>query len=78
MIESITQNLKTTNSIPETTELPIGFSMALAQNLSAMQAFTALSEADKQSVIARAESVHSKADMQNLVDSLNVRDHFVG
>lgn len=78
MIESITQTLNQTNSIPETDELPIGFTMALAQNLKAMQVFTSMPEAEKKSIIARAEAAGSKAEMQNLVDSLYSSPSIIG
>ena len=54
-------------------ELPLGFGMALAQNEAAMQAFEAMSEADKQAVLRRTHSVRSKAEMQQLVSGLT--DH---
>lgn len=52
------------------TDLPLGFGMALAQNEPAMQQFEALSEAEKASIIKKTHSVNSKAEMQNLVNSL--------
>lgn len=51
-------------------ELPLGFGMALAQNEAAMRRFEALSEAEKQSVIQRTHSVHSKQEMRQLVSGL--------
>lgn len=51
-------------------ELPLGFGMALAQNEAAMQRFESLSQAEKQAVIQRTHSIHSKQEMQQLVDSL--------
>lgn len=52
-------------------ELPLGFGMALAQNEAAMKGFEALSETEKQAVIQRTHSVHSKQEMQRLVSSLS-------
>ena len=50
--------------------LPLGFGMALAQNEAAMKRFEALSEAEKQALIARTHTVSSKNEMRRLVDSL--------
>ena len=51
-------------------DLPMGFSMALAQNEAAMKQFESLSEAEKQAVIQRTHSVTSKQEMRQLVASL--------
>ena len=51
-------------------DLPMGFSMALAQNEAAMKQFESLSEAEKQAVIQRTHSVTSKQEMRRLVASL--------
>lgn len=51
-------------------DLPIGFTMALAQNGPAMMAFAGLDEAARQEIVARARSAKSKSDMHNLVSSI--------
>ena len=51
-------------------ELPLGFGMALAQNEAAMKRFESLSETEKQAVLAKTHSVHSKQEMRQLVDGL--------
>ena len=51
-------------------DLPIGFTMALAQNGPAMMAFAGLDEAARQEIVSRARSARSKSDMRNLVSSL--------
>lgn len=56
-------------------ELPLGFGMALAQNEATMQAFEAMSEAEKQAILRRTHSVRSKSEMQQLVSGL--ADHSV-
>lgn len=48
----------------ESSELPLGMGMALAQNISAMERFASMSEAEKQAVIDGAHGVQSKAEMQ--------------
>lgn len=54
----------------ESTKLPLGFGMALAQNEPAMKAFESLSESDKEALIQRTHTVSSKKEMQRLVASL--------
>jgi len=44
--------------------------MALAQNEAAMHRFENLTETEKQSILQQAHSVHSKAEMQQLVSGL--------
>lgn len=53
-----------------TSELPLGFGMALAQNETAMHHFENLTEPEKQSVLQQAHNVRSKAEMQRLVAAL--------
>ena len=53
------------------TELPLGFGMALAQNEAAIQKFEGMTEAEKQAFLQRTHNVRSKAEMQQLVASLN-------
>ena len=52
-------------------EMPIGFSMALAQNPAAMQKFATLSESKKQEIINGTHSVKSKQEMHEYVNRLN-------
>lgn len=51
-------------------ELPLGFGMALAQNLEAMQRFSALPESRKKEIINGTHSVTSKAEMRRYVDKV--------
>lgn len=51
-------------------QLPLGLGMALAQNEAAMHRFENLTETEKQSILQQAHSVHSKAEMQQLVSGL--------
>ena len=50
--------------------VPIGFGMALAMNQPAMDAYAAMTEQQKQTVINKAHNVHSEKEMHNLVASL--------
>ncbi len=51
-------------------EMPVGFAMALAMNPEAMQKFGALSEEQKQQIIAGTHAVKSRDEMRRYVDSL--------
>lgn len=48
-------------------ELPLGLTMALAQNQDAMMKFTHLPPAQRQRIIDGTHSVHSSAEMRNYV-----------
>ena len=54
-------------------ELPLGFSMALAENLDALDAFSRLSNEEKKKIVADCGSVRSKQEMRAYVDSLRTR-----
>lgn len=49
-------------------EMPIGFSMALAQNPDAMQKFALLGEDKKKQIIDGTHSVKSKQEMREYVN----------
>ncbi len=51
-------------------EMPVGFAMALAMNPEAMEKFGALSEKQKQEIIAGTHAVKSRDEMHRYVDSL--------
>ncbi len=51
-------------------EVPLGFGMALAQNAKALEAFGNMDERQKQRVLYDARHVHSKEEMQNVVDRI--------
>lgn len=52
-------------------EMPVGFSMALAQNPEAMQKFAMLDENKKQKIIDGTHSVKSKDEMHEYVNKIN-------
>lgn len=54
----------------EEQELPLGLGMALAQHPAAMQRFAALPEAERQALVAEAQQVRSKQEMQACVERL--------
>lgn len=51
-------------------DLPMGFGMALAQNTEAMRSFCHMPLEKQQEILAKAHSVHSKAEMKALVKSI--------
>ncbi|MBR1929929.1 MAG: hypothetical protein IJ833_00420 [Lachnospiraceae bacterium] len=52
------------------TSLPLGFTMALATNESAMQEYSRLTETEKEHLIMRCKDAKSKKEMEKIVDSL--------
>jgi hypothetical protein len=50
--------------------LPLGFMMALAQNMHAMETYAALSDIQRAQLIDRAAHVQSRAQMQALVRNI--------
>ncbi len=52
-------------------EMPVGFSMALAQNPEAMQKFAMMSEDKKKQIIDGTHSIKSKQEMHEYVNKLN-------
>ena len=52
-------------------ELPLGLSMALAENLHAMQKFSNMPEEEQRAFINRSRNAESKQEMRNLVSDLN-------
>ncbi len=51
-------------------KVPIGFGMALAVNEPAMNAYSAMTEEQKQEIINKAHNVRSEKEMHDLVASL--------
>ncbi|MEM1485115.1 hypothetical protein V6615_09580 [Oscillospiraceae bacterium PP1C4] len=51
-------------------DVPMGFGMALAQNLDAMNRFSALSPEQQKQVISHTHQVGSKQEMQQYVQQL--------
>lgn len=48
-------------------ELPVGFSMALAQNEDAVNAYAMMTKEQKQAILEKAHNARSEAEMQQLV-----------
>ena len=51
-------------------KVPIGFGMALAMNPTAMNAYSAMTEEQKQAIVNKAHNVRTEREMHALVASL--------
>jgi len=51
-------------------KVPIGFGMALAMNHSAMEAYAAMTEQQKQAVLNKAHNARSEKEMHQIVTSI--------
>lgn len=51
-------------------KVPLGFGMALAMNPPALNAYSAMTEEQKQSILNRAHNARSEREMHSLVASL--------
>lgn len=58
-------------SILNNDEIPVGLSMALAENLRAMERFSNMNEQERQEFISRSRNVDSKQEMRSLVSGLD-------
>ena len=50
--------------------IPMGFGMALAQNSSALNYFSSLSEKEQQAIIEKTHGIRSKQEMQSFVGNM--------
>lgn len=50
--------------------LPIGFGMALAMNPPALNAYSAMSEEEKEAVLQRAHNARSEQEMHEIVEGI--------
>ena len=51
-------------------QVPIGFGMALARNPKALNAYSAMTERQKQEILSRAHNAKSEQDMNRIVNAL--------
>lgn len=51
--------------------IPLGLGMALSQNLTALNHFSSMTEAQKEELLNRARDAKSKSEMNALVDELS-------
>lgn len=51
-------------------KVPIGFGMALAMNHAAMEAYAAMTEQQKETILNRAHNARSEKEMHQIVNSI--------
>lgn len=51
-------------------DMPIGFGLSLAANAKSMEAFSKMSDAEKQKTVDRSRQMQSRAEMERFVNSL--------
>lgn len=51
-------------------ELPIGFGLSLAANEKSMEAFSKMSESEKEAAVEKSRRMNSRTDMERFVNSL--------
>lgn len=54
-------------------ELPIGFTMELAQHSDQLNQFSHMSRSEQQQIIHKAQNVQSREEMRNLVESISTQ-----
>lgn len=54
-------------------KVPIGFGMALAMNPPALNAYSAMTEDQKQTILSKAHNARSEKEMHDIVNSLATR-----
>ena len=57
-------------NIGEGGEMPIGFGLSLAANAKSMEVFTNMTDAEKSATVEKSRQMHTRADMENFVNSL--------
>lgn len=55
-------------------ELPIGFTMELAQHSDQLNQFSHMSRAEQKQIIHKAQNVQSREEMRNLVESISTQN----
>ena len=56
-------------------KVPIGFGMALAMNPQALNAYSAMSEEQKQQILNKAHNARSEKEMHDIVNSMSAISH---
>ena len=51
-------------------KVPIGFGMALAMNPNALNAYSAMTEEQKQAILSKAHNARSEQEMRRIVNSI--------
>ena len=56
-------------------KVPIGFGMALAMNPPALNAYSAMTEEQKQQILNKAHNARSEKEMHDIVNSISAISH---
>lgn len=51
-------------------KVPLGFGMALAMNAPAMNAYSSMTEAQRQAILTKAHNARSQQEMHEIVNSI--------
>lgn len=51
-------------------KVPIGFGMALSMNLNALNAYSAMTEAQRQTILSQAHNARSQQEMHQIVNNI--------
>lgn len=62
------------NSLNPIADLPMGFGMALVQDVPAMERFASLSPDEQRAIVDQTHGIHSKSEMQAFVRGLSPQD----
>lgn len=57
-------------NIGEGGDMPIGFGLSLATNAKSMEAFAKMSDDEKEKTVEKSRQMHTRADMEQFVNSL--------
>ena len=57
-------------NIGEGGEMPIGFGLSLAAKTKSMEVFANMTDAEKSATVEKSRQMHTRADMENFVNSL--------
>ena len=63
-------------NIGEGGDMPIGFGLSLAANAKSMEAFANMSDKEKEAAVEKSRQMHTRADMENYVNSLGENKMF--
>lgn len=51
-------------------DMPIGFGLSLAANVKSMEAFSNMSDAEKEAAVEKSRQMHTRHEMESYVNSL--------
>lgn len=59
-------------------DMPIGFGLSLAANAKSMEAFSRMSDGEKEAAVEKSRQMKSRAEMERFVNRLGSGDETVG